>query len=49
MLKSIQIKIILAFSIVGIVAITAFGFVSVNNLQQLQNIAMESAENIRNK
>lgn len=49
MLKGIQIKIILAFSIVGIVAITAFGFVSINNLQQLQNIAMQTTENVRNK
>ena len=49
MLKGIQIKIVLAFSIVGIIAITAFGVVSVNNLQELQNIAMESAKNIRNK
>lgn len=49
MLKGIQIKIVLAFSIVGIIVITAFGVVSVNNLQELQSIAMESAKNIRNK
>ena len=49
MLKGIQIKIILAFSIVGIIAITAFGYISVNNLQELQNIAIQATENIRNK
>ena len=49
MLKSIQIKIILAFSIVGIIAITAFGFVSISNLQQIQTVAIQAAENSRNK
>ena len=48
MLKSIQIKIILAFSIVGIIAITAFGFVSISNLQQIQAVAIQAAENSRN-
>lgn len=48
MLKRIQIKIILTFSIVGIIAITAFGLITVNNLQELQNIATKIPENIRN-
>lgn len=49
MLKRIQIKIILAFSIVGIIAITAFGLITVSNLQELQNIASQIPENIRDK
>ena len=48
MLKSIQIKIVLAFTIVGIVVITAFGLTSIYNLQDLQNLALSSAENVRN-
>lgn len=49
MLKSIQIKIVLAFAIVGVIVITAFGLVSIYNLQELQNLAMSTAENVRNK
>ena len=49
MLKSIQIKIILAFSIVGVVTIAAFGFVSIINLKELHSIVNQTSENIRNK
>lgn len=49
MLKSIQIKIVLAFAIVGIIVITTFGLVSIYNLQELQNLALSTAKNIRNK
>ena len=49
MLKRIQIKIILAFSIVGIIAITAFGLITVRNLQELQNMTSQLPENLRNK
>ena len=48
MLKNIQIKVVLAFTIVGIIVITAFGLTSIYNLQELQNIALSSAENVRN-
>ena len=43
MLKSIQIKIVLAFAIVGIAVITTFGVISIYNLQELQNIALTNA------
>lgn len=49
MLKSIQIKIVLAFAIVGIIVITAFGLVSIYNLQELQNLTLSTAEEFRNK
>ena len=45
MLKSIQIKIVLAFTIVGIIIIAAFGVISINNLQDLQNVALSTTEN----
>ena len=47
MLKSIQIKMVIAFSIVGIIAIAIFGGVSIYNLQELEKIALSSGENIR--
>lgn len=49
MLKSIQIKMVLAFAIVGVIVITAFGLVSIYNLQELQNLALSTAESVRNK
>ncbi len=45
MLKSIQIKIVLAFTIVGIIIIAAFGVISIQNLQELQNVALNTTEN----
>ena len=49
MLKRIQVKIFLAFSVVGIIAIIAFGLITVNNLQELQNIVLQIPENTRNE
>lgn len=49
MLKSIQIKTVLAFAIVGVIVITAFGLVSIYNLQELQNLSVSTAEINRNK
>ena len=46
MLKKIQIKIVLAFAIAGIIVITAFGLVSIYNLQGLQEFALSTAENV---
>ena len=46
MLKSIQIKIVLAFTIVGVIVLTAFGLISIKNLQELQNLSLLTAENI---
>ncbi len=46
MLKSIQIKIVLAFAIVGIIVITTFGMISIYNLQELQNMALNTAETV---
>ena len=43
MLKSIQIKIVLIFSIVGIVTITAFGLTEIYNLQEMQKIILSSS------
>ena len=47
MLKSIQIKMVLAFSIVGIIAITICGGISIYNLQELEKVALSSGENVR--
>ena len=46
MLKKIQIKIVLAFAIAGIIVITTFGLVSIYNLQGLQEFALSTAENV---
>ena len=46
MLKSIQIKIVLIFSIVGIVMITAFGLTEIYNLQEMQKIVLSSSEQV---
>ena len=46
MLKSIQIKIVLAFAIVGVIVILSFGLISIYNLQELQNIALNTVENV---
>ncbi|MBR3613777.1 MAG: hypothetical protein IKL55_01180 [Clostridia bacterium] len=48
MLKSIQIKIVLVFSIVGIIAITVFGLTEIYNLQELQKNILSSDTTIRN-
>ena len=43
MLKRIQIKIVLAFTIVGVIIITSFGLVSIYNLQ---NLALTASGNV---
>ena len=53
MLKNIQIKIILVFSIIGVIIITAFGLNSIHELQILdnklhENIEVQEIENIIN-